>query len=91
MLPSSSDSGLKLAPFGTLICISDIYPVLILRTFLDGGGINVLSESIIVWELMLRIQALYTLVDIPLPCDFFDLICRTGTGGYVLVLIVRLP
>lgn len=54
-----------------------------LTIFADGGGINVLGELIILWEFMLRIQALYNLAELPLPCDFFDLICGTGTGGYV--------
>jgi patatin-like phospholipase/acyl hydrolase len=47
----------------------------------DGGGISVLSALIIVWELMCRIQAIHQLADLPLPCDIFDLICGTGTGG----------
>ena len=50
----------------------------------DGGGINVLSALIIVWEMMRRIQAIRRLAETPLPCDFFDLMCGTGTGGYVL-------
>ncbi|KAF8603736.1 FabD/lysophospholipase-like protein [Ceratobasidium sp. AG-I] len=56
----------------------------------DGGGINVLSALIIVWELMLRVQAIWNLADMPLPCDLFDLICGTGTGGLVAVLLGRL-
>ncbi|KAF8595353.1 FabD/lysophospholipase-like protein [Ceratobasidium sp. AG-I] len=56
----------------------------------DGGGINVLSALIIVWELMLRVQAIRNLADMPLPCDLFDLICGTGTGGLVAVLLGRL-
>ncbi|KAF8600376.1 FabD/lysophospholipase-like protein, partial [Ceratobasidium sp. AG-I] len=56
----------------------------------DGGGINVLSALIIVWELMLRVQAIWNMADMPLPCDLFDLICGTGTGGLVAVLLGRL-
>ncbi|KAF8595697.1 FabD lysophospholipase-like protein, partial [Ceratobasidium sp. AG-I] len=56
----------------------------------DGGGINVLSALIIIYELMCRIQAIRGLLDIPLPCDFFDLICGTGTGGLVAILLGRL-
>ncbi|KAF8594387.1 hypothetical protein BDV93DRAFT_515829 [Ceratobasidium sp. AG-I] len=58
----------------------------------NGGGINVLSALIIIWELMRRIQAIRGLHEMPLPCDLFDLMCGTGTGGYVLASSrLRLP
>ncbi|KAF8594808.1 hypothetical protein BDV93DRAFT_423073, partial [Ceratobasidium sp. AG-I] len=59
----------------------------------DGGGINVLSVFIIILEVMRRIQAVQCLVDMPLPCSVFGLICGTGTGGIAAILLgkLRLP
>ncbi|KAF8598137.1 FabD/lysophospholipase-like protein [Ceratobasidium sp. AG-I] len=56
----------------------------------DGGGINVLSALIIVSEIMHRLQDILGLSEPPLPCDIFDLICGTGTGGLVAILLGRL-
>lgn len=51
--------------------------------FLDGGGIRGLSILIIIREIMHRIQHAKGLDSPPLPCEYFDLIGGTGTGGYV--------
>ncbi|KAF8595674.1 FabD/lysophospholipase-like protein [Ceratobasidium sp. AG-I] len=56
----------------------------------DGGGINVLGALIIVSEIMHRLQVILGLSELPLPCDIFDLICGTGTGGLVAILLGRL-
>ncbi|KAF8600373.1 FabD/lysophospholipase-like protein [Ceratobasidium sp. AG-I] len=56
----------------------------------DGGWINVLSALIIVSEIMHRLQDILRLSEPPLPCDMFDLICGTGTGGLVAILLGRL-
>jgi patatin-like phospholipase/acyl hydrolase len=53
-------------------------------TPLDGGGIRGLSELLILGEIMARIQHDEKLVDMPCPCDYFDLIGGTSTGGYVI-------
>jgi len=50
----------------------------------DGGGIRGLSELLILQEIMSRIQHDEKLADVPRPCDYFDLIGGTSTGGYVL-------
>jgi patatin-like phospholipase/acyl hydrolase len=47
----------------------------------DGGGIRGLSEIIILHEIMARLRTDPNL-EIPRPCDYFDLICGTSTGGY---------
>ncbi|RDW92222.1 hypothetical protein BP5796_01616 [Coleophoma crateriformis] len=62
---------------------------------LDGGGVRGYSMLIIVQELMHR-----TFVEIegraprrqeiPKPCDHFDLICGTGTGGLIAIMLGRL-
>ncbi|KAK5151185.1 hypothetical protein LTS14_009355 [Recurvomyces mirabilis] len=62
---------------------------------LDGGGIRGYSMLIILQELMHR-----TFVEIegrapkrheiPKPCDYFDLIAGTGTGGLIAIMLGRL-
>jgi patatin-like phospholipase/acyl hydrolase len=46
----------------------------------DGGGIRGLSEIIILHEVMARLRTDPN-QEIPRPCDYFDLICGTSTGG----------
>jgi patatin-like phospholipase/acyl hydrolase len=58
---------------------------MILIVALDGGGIRGLSELLILQEIMKRIQHDEELTDTPRPCDYFDLIGGTSTGGYVIV------
>jgi patatin-like phospholipase/acyl hydrolase len=58
----------------------------------DGGGIRGLSELIILREIMERIQFQRKFEELPLPCDYFDMIGGTSTGGFVIAAIdVRLP
>jgi patatin-like phospholipase/acyl hydrolase len=47
----------------------------------DGGGIRGLSELIILKEIMQRIQHQEGREKMPLPSEYFDLICGTSTGG----------
>ena len=49
----------------------------------DGGGIRGLSELLILKEMMERIQYENKLKDLPLPCEYFDMIGGNGTGGSV--------
>lgn len=61
----------------------------------DGGGVRGYSMLIILQELMYR-----TYVEceghaprrdqIPKPCDYFDLIVGTGTGGLIAIMLGRL-
>jgi hypothetical protein len=48
----------------------------------DGGGIRGLSELLILKEIMERIQFQQNLANAPLPCEYFDMIGGTSTGGY---------
>ncbi|KAJ7154133.1 FabD/lysophospholipase-like protein [Mycena filopes] len=57
---------------------------------LDGGGIRGLSTLYILETLMHRIQTEHNLERVPLPCDYFDLIGGTSTGGLIAILIGRL-
>ena len=53
----------------------------LLYLYLDGGGIRGMSELLILKELMERVQFQENLDETPLPCEYFDLIGGTSTGG----------
>jgi Patatin-like phospholipase len=64
---------------------------------LDGGGVRGLSSLLVVRSLMHEVQRL--LVDngqaktgdkLPVPCQYFDLICGTSTGGLIAIMLGRL-
>ncbi|KAG4433866.1 hypothetical protein IFR05_010652 [Cadophora sp. M221] len=57
---------------------------------LDGGGIRGLSELYILESIMHRVQLAANLTEVPLPADYFDLICGTSTGGLIAILLGRL-
>ncbi|KAF2808823.1 FabD/lysophospholipase-like protein [Mytilinidion resinicola] len=57
---------------------------------LDGGGVRGLSELLILQEVMRRIQHAKKLDEEPLPCEYFDLIGGTSTGGLIALLLGRL-
>ena len=47
-----------------------------------------MSELLILQEIMERIRVQEHLEGAPLPCDYFDLIGGTSTGGWVVAMIV---
>lgn len=49
--------------------------------FKDGGGIRALSSLLILEDIMEKIRDKNGLHQVPRPCDHFDLIGGTGTGG----------
>ncbi|KAH8804042.1 acyl transferase/acyl hydrolase/lysophospholipase [Flagelloscypha sp. PMI_526] len=57
---------------------------------LDGGGLLALSELFILQEIMQRLQCLLNLPTLPLPCDHFDVIGGSGSGGLIAILLGRL-
>ncbi|KAI9890774.1 MAG: hypothetical protein M1814_003705 [Vezdaea aestivalis] len=57
---------------------------------LDGGGVRGYSELVILDELMLKVQKQKKLDEPPKPCDLFDLICGTSTGGIIALMLGRL-
>jgi patatin-like phospholipase/acyl hydrolase len=64
---------------------------------LDGGGVRGLSSLLIVQRLMHEVQRIMinegnTTDDgkLPLPCEYFDLICGTSTGGLIAIMLGRL-
>ncbi|KII83594.1 hypothetical protein PLICRDRAFT_444669 [Plicaturopsis crispa FD-325 SS-3] len=56
----------------------------------DGGGIRGLSELCILKTIMYQIQQKENLPTVPLPCEYFDMIAGTGTGGIIALLLGRL-
>ncbi|KJA21133.1 hypothetical protein HYPSUDRAFT_68085 [Hypholoma sublateritium FD-334 SS-4] len=67
---------------------------------LDGGGIRGLSELLIIKEIMHRLMVEENkkrkergeppLNSLPKPCDYFDLIGGTSTGGIIALMLGRL-
>ncbi|KAJ6614228.1 FabD/lysophospholipase-like protein [Mycena sp. CBHHK59/15] len=57
---------------------------------LDGGGIRGLSMLLILQSIMYRIKAEEGLDEVPRPCDYFDLIGGTSTGGLIALMLGRL-
>ncbi|KAJ7113901.1 acyl transferase/acyl hydrolase/lysophospholipase [Mycena epipterygia] len=57
---------------------------------LDGGGITGLSSLIILQNIMYRIKMEGDLDEMPLPCEYFDLIGGTSTGGLIALMLGRL-
>ncbi|KKF92050.1 Patatin [Ceratocystis platani] len=57
---------------------------------LDDGGIGGLSSLLILENIMENIQDAEDLPDMPKPCDRFDLIGGTGTGGIAAIMLGRL-
>jgi len=57
---------------------------------LDGGGIRGLSSLIILRDVMERIKSDENLISTPLPCEYFDMIGGTGTGGIIALMLGRL-
>ncbi|KAJ7872434.1 hypothetical protein B0H13DRAFT_2553410 [Mycena leptocephala] len=57
---------------------------------LDGGGIRGLSMLIILEDLMWKLKVAEDLPDVPHPCNYFDLIGGTSTGGLIALMLGRL-
>lgn len=48
---------------------------------LDDGGVRGVISLLILHEIMVQIQLVYDLKEIPKPCEYFHMIGGTGTGG----------
>ena len=57
---------------------------------LDGGGVRGLSSLLILREVMEEIGRRAETREPPLPCQYFDLIGSTGTGGLIAIMLGRL-
>jgi len=56
----------------------------------DGGGYRGISSLVILHEIMARIKFNERLPEDPLPCNYFDLIGGTSTGGLIAIMLGRL-
>jgi patatin-like phospholipase/acyl hydrolase len=57
---------------------------------LDGGGVRGLSSLLILRELMEEIGRRTHSAETPLPCQYFDLMGGTSTGGLIAIMLGRL-
>jgi len=57
----------------------------------DGGGIRGISSLLILEDIMERIREVHRLDYTPRPCEYFDLIGGTSTGGQVKSLSIHQP
>ncbi|KAJ5169056.1 uncharacterized protein N7482_004650 [Penicillium canariense] len=57
---------------------------------LDGGGIRGLSSLLILERIMVKVRDARHLSYVPRPCDHFDLIGGTSTGGIIAIMLGRL-
>ena len=57
---------------------------------LDGGGMRGLSSLLILRTIMERIKLANRLSQTPKPCEYFDLIGGTSTGGLIAIMLGRL-
>ncbi|KAL1995554.1 hypothetical protein VTN49DRAFT_1741 [Thermomyces lanuginosus] len=57
---------------------------------LDGGGIRGLSSLLILEDIMEKIRDKNGLRHVPRPCELFDLIGGTSTGGVIAIMLGRL-
>jgi hypothetical protein len=56
---------------------------------IDGGGVRGLSSLLILREIMEEIER-QSSVENAKPCQYFDLIGGTGTGGLIAIMLGRL-
>ncbi|KAH8592636.1 hypothetical protein B0O99DRAFT_517323, partial [Bisporella sp. PMI_857] len=56
----------------------------------DGGGVRGLAELLTLKRLMHRITLQIKGQKLPRPCDYFDVICSTSTGGLIAIVLGRL-
>ncbi|KAI0183055.1 hypothetical protein EV127DRAFT_33888 [Xylaria flabelliformis] len=57
---------------------------------LDGGGIRGKSSLLILENIMEQIRESKNLAQVPRPCEYFDLIGGTSTGGIIAIMLGRL-
>ena len=57
---------------------------------LDGGGIRGLSSLIILKQVLENVAIENDWDEAPKPCDYFNMICGTSTGGLIAIMLGRL-
>jgi len=54
---------------------------------LDGGGVRGLSSLLVLREIMEDIEYRTGTEETPKPCEYFDLIGGTSTGGLIAIML----
>ncbi len=54
---------------------------------LDGGGVRGLSSLLILRDIMEDIERRTEADETPKPCEYFDLIGGTSTGGLIAIML----
>ncbi|KAL1714397.1 acyl transferase/acyl hydrolase/lysophospholipase [Schizophyllum commune] len=62
----------------------------LLAIAIDDGGIRGLSMLMMLRKLLYRVQHTSNLSTLPRPCEYFDFIAGSGTGGLIAMLLGRL-
>jgi patatin-like phospholipase/acyl hydrolase len=57
---------------------------------IDGGGVRGLTTLLILKRLMYLIRPNEDDYKLPKPCDHFDMIAGTSTGGLIAIMLGRL-
>ena len=63
---------------------------------LDGGGVRGISSLYVLKEVMAQVRRIRQgaspnqVVETPRPCEVFDLICGSSTGGLIALMLGRL-
>jgi patatin-like phospholipase/acyl hydrolase len=57
---------------------------------LNGGGVRGLSSLLMLREIMEEIERKTDAEETPRPCEYFDLIGGTSTGGLIAIMLSRL-
>lgn len=59
---------------------------------IDGGGVRGLFSALVLRAIMEAVRDIDTpeFPDIPKPCDYFDLMCGTSSGGLLAIMLGRL-
>jgi patatin-like phospholipase/acyl hydrolase len=73
------ERGVRLLSLGESIAFTTL--VLNRISQIDGGGVRGVSELLIIDQMMKRIKQEHRLVEVPKPCEYFDMIGGTGTAG----------
>ena len=84
---------LSLGKSGLFLFLLVVFPEADAVWCLDGGGVRGITELRILQIIMDRLKARLGLphdADDPLPCEYFDLIGGTSTGGLIAIMLGRL-
>ena len=73
---------MNLLSLGLYFLLTRLNECQLIVPFEDGGGIRGLSSLFNLQNIMEKIRFIHDLSSEPLPCDYFDMVCGTSTGGY---------